>query len=463
MDRSVDEFGALFRTFLERVVQRAPDSESALGGRLTEHLGHDARVLPVTAARYATFEHPDLQLAVDDYVSSDGRRAEALGIAAGYGRHHLSLGDLLVHGHAQEGPVSYAEYPVGVDARQACMTFGILLVDDPNRSPHALVVRLDLEMRPEIVIEVIAAQRTTGVEVLDEIRSRAAARSVYRGKVFELGNKQGAFSQDVLATFLARPDVRRSDIVLPDGVLDRIERRTIGFDAVSERLRSQGQRRRRGILLYGPPGTGKTLTARYLMGAMPDRTVVVLTGASFVAIGPAVTLARRLQPSLLVLEDVDLVALERHIEMGQNPLLFELLNELDGVGGDADLLVILTTNRADLLEPALAARPGRVDLAVQLPLPDDTERRRLLELYTRDVDTAVRDWSEAVRRSAGTPASFIEELVRSATLIAAQAGDDHLGDDHVSAALDELLDSGPVTPRLLGAHTVSPPDVDAAP
>ena len=56
--------------------------------------------------------------------------------------------------------------------------------------------------------------------------------------------------------------------------------------------------------------------------------------------------------------------------MSGNPLLFDVLNEIDGIGEDADVTFVLTTNRADLLEPALAARPGRVDLAVEIGLPE---------------------------------------------------------------------------------------------
>ncbi|HEX7992369.1 MAG TPA: AAA family ATPase, partial [Streptosporangiaceae bacterium] len=53
--------------------------------------------------------------------------------------------------------------------------------------------------------------------------------------------------------------------------------------------------------------------------------------------------------------------------LGENPLLFELLNEMDGLAADNDVTFLLTTNRADLLEEALAARPGRVDHAAELP------------------------------------------------------------------------------------------------
>ncbi len=82
-----------------------------------------------------------------------------------------------------------------------------------------------------------------------------------------------------------------------------------------------------------------------------------------------------------MVEDVDLIAEERGHYPGQNPMLFELLNEMDGLGSDIDVTFLLTTNRADLLEEALAARPGRVDHAAELPVPDEAARARLLRLY----------------------------------------------------------------------------------
>ena len=80
----------------------------------------------------------------------------------------------------------------------------------------------------------------------------------------------------------------------------------------------------------------------------------------------------------MIVEDVDLIAEERMPHMGQHPLLFQLLNEMDGLGEDADVTFLLTTNRADLLERALAQRPGRVDHAALLPLPDAEARRQLI-------------------------------------------------------------------------------------
>ena len=222
--------------------------------------------------------------------------------------------------------------------------------------------------------------------------------------------------------------------------------------AAAEALRAAKRHLKRGVLLYGPPGTGKTHTVSWLAAELRDATVIVLAGGSLGAAGPVARLARELAPSLVVFEDVDLVAEERTMMHGGGPILFELLNELDGMADDADVLVVLTTNRPDLLEPALAARPGRVDLAVEIPLPDDDSRRRLFELYSRGLDLQVNDPDAVVSRTAGVAASFFRELLRQATLEAAGDSSVEIRDEHVGRALDRLLErSSAMTKILLGA------------
>jgi cell division protease FtsH len=155
-----------------------------------------------------------------------------------------------------------------------------------------------------------------------------------------------------------------------------------------------------------------------------------------------------------VLEDVDLVAHERTFGPfgSSSPVLFELMNEMDGMGEDADVAWVLTTNRADALEPALAARPGRIDLAVEIPMPDADARRRLLALYARGLDLRLADEQAILDRTEGVPASFIKELLRKAALAAAVAGRTTVQDEDVSAVLDELLsETSALTRVLLGA------------
>ena len=215
---------------------------------------------------------------------------------------------------------------------------------------------------------------------------------------------------------------------------------------------------RRGLLLHGPPGTGKTLSVMYLAGLMPERTVILLTGRTLGAVAMACSLARSLEPAMVVIEDVDLIAQDRsHYESA--PLLFELLNAMDGLDADADLIFVLTTNRPESLESALASRPGRIDLAVELSLPDAAARRRLFELYGHGLALAVSEWEPVVSATEGTSPAFIRELFRHAALTAAEAGRDAVGDDELLAGVRELKDqSGRLTATLLGAGGAPRPD-----
>ncbi len=117
---------------------------------------------------------------------------------------------------------------------------------------------------------------------------------------------------------------------------------------------------------------------------------------------------------------MDLIAEDRESWHSKGPLLFQLLNEMDGLGSDADVTFLLTSNRADLLEEALAARPGRVDHAVELPVPDADARRRLIELYQGRLVLELEDPDAPVRRTEGVTASFLKELLRRAALSAAE-------------------------------------------
>jgi ATP-dependent 26S proteasome regulatory subunit len=124
----------------------------------------------------------------------------------------------------------------------------------------------------------------------------------------------------------------------------------------------------------------------------------------------------------------------------------------------ADVTFLLTTNRADLLEPALAARPGRVDLAAELPLPDAAARRRLIRLYQGNLvlDLTVED--AVIERTEGVTAAFLKELLRKAAVLSCEEDEAGLGpirvtDAHLTAALDQLLDNrNQLTRVLLGGE-----------
>ncbi|GAB3611571.1 hypothetical protein GCM10027414_36970 [Humibacter ginsengiterrae] len=157
-------------------------------------------------------------------------------------------------------------------------------------------------------------------------------------------------------------------------------------------------------------------------------------------------------------EAIDLVAMERN--MTPQPLLFEVLDALDGLDGDADVAFIMTTNRVDVLEHALAERPGRVDLAVEIPLPALAERQRLFRRYAHDLpftDEAIEDAADAAD---GVTGSFAKELIRRCVLRASRRRMPPTDED-LTQELAALLDTrAQLTRTMLGAR---PPTQDPAP
>jgi ATP-dependent 26S proteasome regulatory subunit len=215
-----------------------------------------------------------------------------------------------------------------------------------------------------------------------------------------------------------------------------------------------GQESGVNILLYGPPGTGKTHTIRYLATNLPGHTTLIITAAQMGLLGAYMGLARLLQPALVVIEDVDLIARDRN-EMGgpcEESLLNKLLNEMDGLKEDADILFVLTTNRPEELESALAGRPGRIDQAIEVALPDEIGRGKLVRLYGRGLtlDSAVVD--EAVRRTEGVSAAFIKELMRriAQSAIARDGAASVISADIDEALNDMLFAGGRLNVKLLG-------------
>ena len=140
---------------------------------------------------------------------------------------------------------------------------------------------------------------------------------------------------------------------------------------------------------------------------------MIITAAQIALLTHYMNLARLLQPAIVVIEDVDLIARDRD-EMGpcEELMLNALLNEMDGLKQDAEILFVLTTNRPEQLESALAGRPGRIDQAIEVPLPDDIGRRKLVQLYGRDLPLGDAIVDEAARRTEGVSAAFIKELMR---------------------------------------------------
>ncbi len=478
-DKEIRGFAAAFRQMaseMHRVVEELPDEPTPLSEAITDHLGVDPTDRPVVEQSFPAPDLPNLQLALEEITAGDdaarvyGLPVELLhwdgfglaNIAKPAKRRAMQMG--LAANAGELMPPSYVNQPVDVERTLPCVSLGVWLLHHGDVPVVVLMVMGDERHGTSgLRLQVLTPERDQALDFLADLKDRAHRLNVYRGKVLSFSFEEwGSFG----LSFHPRPDVGRDDLILPDDDLDAIDRHTLGITEHAARLTAANRHLKRGLLLYGPPGTGKTFSVQYLCAQMPDRTVVLLSGQAAPTLGQAAAIARSLAPSMLVLEDVDLVAMERTFPgMASNPLLFQLLNEMDGMDEDADVIFVLTTNRVELLEPALVARPGRVDQAVEIKLPDAACRRQLLDRYLTGLPLEDVDLEPVVERTDGVSAAFLKELGRRAAVHAAEDAPD--GADlvvtaaHLDGALDDLLEhSAPILRASLGLTDPSAIDAD---
>ena len=270
---SAGEFGVAFKGFLEQAAAHAPVEEPFFARRLNEHFGRDPGELPVVGQGFPSRDQPNLQRALDTFLASNDRRADFVGVVSTYKRFNgVGLADL-VSKHERNGlmgsnapgpgPVEYIDVALGDTDAITCMKSGLILVEDESDGRLALLVNSSENgvNRGQINVEAMARTREEAEAFLAELRQTVRECNVYRGRMISLEQER---YQPITVRVHPTPDIERSSIILPSGVLERVERHTVEFARHAVRLREARQHIKRGLLLHGPPGTGKTLTAKYI-------------------------------------------------------------------------------------------------------------------------------------------------------------------------------------------------------
>ncbi|MBG6215816.1 DNA polymerase III delta prime subunit [Arthrobacter sp. CAN_A6] len=449
----VEDFAALVQ--LAQATRLPASGGEQLLAALTNHLGVPAQGLPVVVEEVNSHRYVDADILLAATARKDAG-SRLVGIGGGDQRHHSSLSDMLqqAQGYSQFplAQPDYSNLPVGAGEQRQVVALGIWFFT--RRGVPLAVLQRKAEPRfgrESGTLEVLSPDPQVAADFLADLRLEMQTNSVLKGQVVSFTMQDyGPSSAGI--TFHARPVLAASEVILPEGLLAKVAEHAIGIATHRRALQAMGQHLKRGILLYGPPGTGKTHTVKYLLSESTGTTAIILSGGSLAFISEAARMARALQPSMVVLEDCDLIAEDRSFGHGPQPLLFEVLDAMDGLDDDADVTFVLTTNRVDMLERALAQRPGRVDLAVQVPLPAEGERAELLRLYSRSLGFSPQAIAEAAAGTMGTTASFARELIRRAVLAAAFA-EVEVKDEHLLNAVEELMaDSESLTRSLLGSN-----------
>jgi transitional endoplasmic reticulum ATPase len=185
----------------------------------------------------------------------------------------------------------------------------------------------------------------------------------------------------------------------------------------------------KGILLSGPSGVGKTTLATMLgqsisMSFFPTKGIDFITkeiGESEQRIHSLFEKARSSAPSLILFDDIDSIAPKRGFTGSfSDRLLTTLLVEMDGmVGKDGGVIVMATTSRLFSLDPAIT-RPGRFDFIIEIPLPNEDERRNLFTSFCQNIPienmNEVREF--VVKATNGKSGADIEGIIRESAMVA---------------------------------------------
>ncbi len=293
-------------------------------------------------------------------------------------------------------------------------------------------------------------------------------------KLMELEVTQEAFLEAlrevepsaIREVFVEVPNITWGDV----GGLDEIKKRLI--EAVEWPLKhaelfSQARiRPPRGILLTGPPGCGKTLLAKAL-AAESELNFISIKGPELMSkyvgesergIREIFRKAKQAAPAILFFDEVDSLVPQRSAGVGDSlvaeRVISQFLTELDGIEELKGVLVLAATNRPDLVDPALL-RPGRFDLVLELPMPDEKTRRMIFRVHTKEKPLAQDvDLEMPVKEADGFTGAEIEAVCQEAAMRAIREAIELKADPKVSvtmrhfrAALDYMkARKGPCVP-----------------
>ena len=248
-----------------------------------------------------------------------------------------------------------------------------------------------------------------------------------------------------------RPGTTFEDIAGYDGVKKDVTE-IVDFLKEPAKFVKVGAKVPKGVLLVGPPGTGKTLIARAVAGeaGVPFMSV---TGSDFmemfVGVGASrvrdlFQSARKMGKAIIFVDEIDSIGRKRGAGLGgghdeREQTLNQMLSEMDGFEPTEGIVVMAATNRPDILDPALL-RPGRFDRQVVVPLPELSDRVKILEVHAKNKKLAEDvDLEMLSRGTPGMSGADLANLINEAALFTVRADEEEIAMEHFEQARDRVI------------------------
>ena len=248
-----------------------------------------------------------------------------------------------------------------------------------------------------------------------------------------------------------QPGVSFDDVAGTDEAKEELQE-VVEFLKYPERFLSLGARIPKGVLLVGPPGTGKTLLARAVAGeaGVPffsisgSEFVEMFVGVGASRVRDLFDQAKRNAPCIVFVDEIDAVGRHRGAGLGgghdeREQTLNQILVEMDGFDTNTNVIVLASTNRPDILDPALL-RPGRFDRRVTLDNPDIKGREAILGVHVKGKPLSEGiDLEQIAKLTPGFSGADLMNLVNEAAILAARRKQSEIDFDEFVESIDRVM------------------------
>jgi cell division protease FtsH len=277
--------------------------------------------------------------------------------------------------------------------------------------------------------------KSVGETFLSNLNESLFVHNIYRNKVLEM--------VDGNLVFTKTESIKLKNVFLPKRIRVEVEENTLGVLAHKEKLLKTPSGINRSIILAGNPGTGKTQLFKAISNSVQECTVIWVSSKAFNYVSDVSQLyaaARDLSPTLLVIEDMDLIGSERSSQK-DNKLLGEFLTQMSGSVANEKIITLASTNSLETIDEALRNRPGRFDRVIIVKTPNRRYRRRMLEAFLSELkvrlEVSDQTWESVISETRGLTGAHLKEIAKT-TLIKAIVNkkDD---DDEIVLIKDEDL------------------------
>ncbi len=261
-----------------------------------------------------------------------------------------------------------------------------------------------------------------------------------------------------------QPTISFSDVAGVDEAKMELEE-VVEFLKYPERFLTLGAKIPRGVLLMGPPGTGKTLLARAVAGeaGVPffsisgSEFVEMFVGVGASRVRDLFEQAKRNAPCIVFVDEIDAVGRHRGAGLGgghdeREQTLNQILVEMDGFDSSVNVIVLASTNRPDILDPALL-RPGRFDRRVVLDNPDINGRTEILKVHVKGKPLEENvDLGNIARQTPGFSGADLANLVNESAILAARRKQESIGFDEFAESIDRVMAGPARRSRIISQH-----------